>query len=47
MMLTFLLCLIACAVTVGLGLKRNVWPLIVSYWLVLTIKYITELLSMA
>ena len=34
----FLLCLDAALVAVGLTKKRNMWPFIVFYWILLTIK---------
>lgn len=40
----FVLLLLVISATVCLGLAngRNMWPVIVAYWLVLTIKNLTE-----
>lgn len=39
----FLLCLDAALVAVGLAKKRNMWPFIVLYWILLTIKNCCDL----
>lgn len=45
MIFQLLLCLIASIVTYGLYRKQNMWPLIVLYWSVLTLKCLTELVG--
>ena len=39
----FLLCLDTALVAVGLTKKRNMWPFIVFYWILLTIKNCCDL----
>ena len=46
MILQLILCLIAGTVAWGLYKRRNMWPLIVLYWVVLTVKCITDLVKM-
>ncbi len=39
-----LLALIAAIVTLGQGSKKNMWPWIVLYWCVLTVKNVVDMM---
>nr|DAE20956.1 MAG TPA: hypothetical protein [Siphoviridae sp. ctgBD49] len=44
-LMIFGLTVIACAVVIQLGMKRNAWKLIILYWTALTIKNLVDYIS--
>lgn len=45
LILTEMLMLVSLIVTVGLAKKRNMWPFIVAYWIILFTKNMMNLIA--